>query len=134
MRFCKRCIEPDTRPGAEFDDEGICMPCRYTENAPVVDWDARRAELQELADWAKGATSSSYDCIVPVSGGKDSTRQALYVRDELGLQPLLVTCAYPPEEQSERGAHNMANLVELGFDAHYISPAPDLWRRDGPRG
>jgi len=130
IRYCKACLEPDTRPGSlGFNEDGLCLPCSYVEQAKSIDWAARRAELEEIAAWGKSHGSSGYDCVIPVSGGKDSTRQSLYVRDELGLKPLLVSCSYPPEEQTKRGAHNMANLIELGFDAHVVSPAPGVWKR-----
>jgi N-acetyl sugar amidotransferase len=130
MRYCVRCLEPDTRPGAEFDVDGVCLPCRYAEaSATLIDWDMRRRELDEIADWARARNVSGYDCVIPVSGGKDSHRQALYCRDELGLKALLVSCAYPPEEQTERGAHNIGNLISLGFDCVYVSPGPETWRK-----
>ena len=132
MRWCKRCLEPDTRPDCKFDDEGVCLPCRLLETEHEIDWDARHAELREIVKWAKSRRErsvSGYDSIIPVSGGKDSHRQALYARDVLGLNPLLVSLAYPPEQQTKRGAHNLANLVELGFDCFAVSPAPDVWRR-----
>ncbi|MBO6783437.1 MAG: N-acetyl sugar amidotransferase [Alphaproteobacteria bacterium] len=129
MKYCKVCIEPNTRPDADFDETGICMPCRYAAEASAIDWDARRRELEEIAEWAKSTNVSGYDCIIPVSGGKDSHRQALYCRDELDLKPLLVSCAYPPEEQTDRGAANIANLIDLGFDCIYVSPGPETWRR-----
>jgi N-acetyl sugar amidotransferase len=129
MRYCSNCLEPDTRPDAKFDDDGLCQACRYYRTIDQIDWDARRAALEEIADWAKARNVSGYDCIVPVSGGKDSHRQAVYCRDELGLKVLLVSCAYPPEEQTERGAANIANLIELGFDCVYVSPGPETWRQ-----
>jgi hypothetical protein len=129
MRYCKRCLEPDTRPDCLFDDEGICFPCRYLETVGSIDWKARRAELDEIAQWGRDRNVSGYDCIIPVSGGKDSHRQALYCRDELGLKCLLVSCSYPPEQLTDRGAHNLANLVSLGFDCITISPGPETWRR-----
>jgi N-acetyl sugar amidotransferase len=129
MKYCKVCIEPDTRPDASFDEAGICLPCRYARETAEIDWDARFRELEEIAAWAKSTNVSGYDCIIPVSGGKDSHRQAVYCRDRLGLNPLLVSCAYPPEQQTDRGAANMANLIELGFDCIYVSPGPETWRQ-----
>ena len=70
-----------------------------------------------------------FQVVALVSGGKDSTRQALWVRDKLGLNPLLVCLSYPPEQVTERGVANHSNLIELGFDVHTLAPAPDTWRR-----
>ena len=60
--------------------------------------------------------NSPYNCSIGVSGGKDSTRQSIYVRDHLKLKPILICCSYPPEQISEIGAANIENLNELGFD------------------
>lgn len=129
MQYCKKCIQPDTRPGIQFDSEGVCPPCRFAENHEKIDWTARRQELEEIADFGRKHNVSGYDCIVAVSGGKDSLRQALYLRDELGLNPLLVSCVYPPEHQTERGARNVANLISLGFDFIGASPNPQVWKK-----
>lgn len=129
MRYCKKCLEPDTRPDCVFDEDGICFPCHYHEHIHVIDWQERGRQLEEVAAWGKARNVSGYDCLIPVSGGKDSHRQALFCRDELGLKPLLVSCAYPPEQQTERGADNISNLVNLGFDCVYVSPGPETWRR-----
>ena len=101
----------------------------YIENAGTVDWEARRRELDEIAAWGRQHQAGGYDCIVGVSGGKDSTRQAFYVRDELGLKPLLVCCSYPPEQLADRGPDNLSNLIERGFDLHFVSPAPQSWKQ-----
>ena len=113
MRYCKKCLEPDTRPDCQFDDEGVCLPCRYHETIHEIDWDARHQQLMELAEWGKARNVSGYDCIIPVSGGKDSTRQALYVREVMGLKPLLVSCSYTPEQQTERGAVFLLAIMAL---------------------
>jgi N-acetyl sugar amidotransferase len=131
IMLCARCVNPSTRPNMQLDAEGICPVCRFEEQkkAQSVDWRQRRRELDAICQWGRENTRSSYDCIVTVSGGKDSVRQACYARDELGMNPLLVNCAYPPEQLSEIGAANLANLIELGFDTISISPDPRLWKR-----
>lgn len=129
MKYCKKCVQPDTRPGIRFDAEGVCPACRYVERLADVDWEARRTELATLVTRCKRNNHSEYDCIIGVSGGKDSTRQALYVRDTLGLKPLLVSCNYPPEQLSERGAHNISNLISLGFDTINVMPDPQIWKK-----
>jgi N-acetyl sugar amidotransferase len=128
---CVRCVNPATRPNMALDAEGVCPVCRYEEDKQksAIDWAARRRELDAICRWGRENTRSTYDCIVTVSGGKDSTRQACYARDELGMNPLLVNCAYPPEQLTELGAYNLANLISLGFDTVSISPDPRLWKR-----
>src|SRR3990167_1215836 len=98
MKYCKKCVQLDTRPGIKFDSGGICPPCRFVARFDDIDWNKRRRELFEIADFGKKNNVSGYDCIIGVSGGKDSTRQSIFVRDELGLNPLLVSCQYPPEQ------------------------------------
>lgn len=134
MQYCKKCVQPDTRPGIRFNAEGICPACQYMENFDSIDWEARRRELTEIIEKSKKNNYSGYDCIIGVSGGKDSTRQAMFVRDVLGLKPLLVSCSYPPEQLTERGAHNISNLISLGFDTISVSPDPVTWKKLMRRG
>ncbi len=129
VRYCKQCVTPDTWPDAVFDDEGVCLPCSYAQNLDSIDWESRAQELAEIATWGRRNSYSEYDCIIGVSGGKDSIRQAFYVRDVLGLKPLLVSCAYPPEQVTERGANNLGNLARHGFDMHIIAPAPGVSKK-----
>jgi N-acetyl sugar amidotransferase len=126
MRICNRCIQPDTRPGIYFDDQGMCGACLWEEKKKEVDWESREKELQEIADWAKKTTKSNYDCVIGVSGGKDSTKQALTARDRLGLRCLLVNCE--PEGITEIGRHNIENLKKLGFDVISLRPNPKVMR------
>ena len=125
MRYCKRCLQPDTRPGIIFDDEQICFACRYEESKKTIDWNQRHAELQAFADEAKAEAKkrgNTYDCIIGVSGGKDSTFQAVYAKEKLGLNPLLINCA--PDEITEIGRKNIDNLNNLGFDIISLRPNP----------
>lgn len=125
MRYCKRCLQPDTRPGIVFDDEQVCFACRYEESKATIDWNARKAELKAIADEAKAESKkrgNTYDCIIGVSGGKDSTFQAVYAKEKLGLNPLLINCM--PDEITEIGAKNINNLNNLGFDIISIRPNP----------
>ena len=125
MRYCKRCLQPDTRPGIIFDDEQICFACRYEESKATIDWAAREAELKGFAEEAKAEAKKRgniYDCIIGVSGGKDSTFQAVYAKEKLGLNPLLINCM--PDEITEIGRKNINNLNNLGFDIISIRPNP----------
>lgn len=132
MNRCKLCVNPDTRPNIFFDEEGVCPVCRFEadKREHAVDWAARDQEMRDIIAWArhKDRKRCAYDCIVTVSGGKDSTRQAFYARDTLGLNPLLVSCVYPPEQLHERGAVNLANLISHGFDTVSLSLNPQVWK------
>lgn len=129
MKYCKECVQPDTRPGIQFDKNGVCLACFFAKQTQAIDWGERARELKEIAEYGKKHNVSGYDCIIGVSGGKDSTRQSIFVRDELGLKPLLVSCQYPPEQLAERGARNISNLISLGFDCITTAPNPKVWKK-----
>lgn len=129
MKYCSRCLQPDTRPNSRFTDAGICPACDYFERLQQVDWQERWEILQDLLANYRRPPGAAYDCIIGVSGGKDSSRQALWVRDKLGLKPLLACLSYPPEQVTERGVDNISNLIELGFDVVMSAPAPQTWRK-----
>ena len=125
MKYCKKCLQTDTRPGIIFDEEGVCMACRNHEERDNVDWLKRWGEIDEIAQWAKDQ-NAPYDCAIGVSGGKDSTFQALYCRDKLKMNCLLVSCE--PDGMSEVGKHNMENLIQHGFDIIKLRPNPKVER------
>ena len=129
MMYCERCLQPDTRPNTVFSDDGVCPACTYFERLKQVDWQERYEVLEDLLTAYKRRPGQMFDCIIGVSGGKDSTRQALWVRDRLGLKPLLACLSYPPEQVTERGTDNISNLIELGFDIILSAPAPQTWRK-----
>lgn len=134
MKYCKACLQPDTRPNTFFNAEGICPACTYFSALQEVDWQERVEILKDIFASRKRRPGVFHDCIIGISGGKDSTRQALWVRDFLKLNPLLVCLSYPPEQVTERGVDNLSNLIELGFDVVVSAPAPGTWRklkRDG---
>ena len=128
MRYCRRCLNVDTRPNTRFNETGLCPPCEFHQNQDQIDWDHRRQELKSILRFGKENNTSGYDCIVGVSGGKDSTRQALYIRDNFGLKPLLVSMNYSPEQISKRGVDNLSNLIDLGFDCINIGCGPKTWK------
>jgi N-acetyl sugar amidotransferase len=127
MKICKKCIQPDTRPGIYFDEDGICGACLWEEEKKTIDWKQRENELREIVKWAKTKNSSNYDCAIGVSGGKDSTFQAIYARDKLGLRCLLVNGE--PDGITELGKHNIENLKQLGFDVISLRPNPKILKK-----
>ena len=124
MNFCKNCVLPDTKPDLLFDDTGVCSACRAFENRATVDWVARELEFRAVVEQFKGR--ASWDCIVPVSGGKDSTVQVLTVLNQ-GLRPLCVaarTCDLTPI-----GRRNLDNIANLGVDLIELTPDQQLRKR-----
>ena len=130
INYCKTCLSPDTRPGGEFVG-GNCLPCHYSSSNQEVNFPVKLELLKKVyQNSRKGQKNKgAYDCIVGVSGGKDSSRQAQWVRDRLGLRPLLVCVAYPPRQMSSIGARNLSNLIDMGFDMITVTPAPDSSRK-----
>lgn len=131
MKFCKECLTTDLRPNASFNDEGVCIACEYSNNAKKKSFFSNLSILEEMvrSNKSKKKKHPKYDCIVGVSGGKDSTRQAHWVRDRLGLNPLLVCCGYPPLQMTSIGADNISNLISMGFDIEFFVPAPQTSRQ-----
>tara|TARA_B100000029_G_scaffold476947_1_gene521531 strand:- start:24272 stop:25396 length:1125 start_codon:yes stop_codon:yes gene_type:complete len=127
MKYCITCLQPNTRPGGlKFKNGEKCAACNYFEDSKNSDWDNRFYELEKIL--SKNKKKSYFDCIIGVSGGKDSTRQALWIRDKLGLKPLLVCLSYPPEQVTKVGASNISNLINLGFDLEILSLSPETWK------
>ena len=129
MKYCKKCLQPDTRPNTTFTDEGICPACNYFDALSQVDWKERTEILLDLAKDFPKSNRHDFDCIIGVSGGKDSVRQAVFVRDKLGLNPLLACLSYPPEQVTQRGVDNLSALINLGFDCVVSNLAPQTWRK-----
>ncbi len=127
MKYCKHCLQPDTRPNTFFNADGICPACTYFEAIKEVDWEERIEILEDVLKKFPRKKGQYHDCIIGVSGGKDSTRQALFLRDKLGVNPLLICLSYPPEQVTERGVDNLSNLIELGFDVVMSAPSPQTW-------
>lgn len=134
MKYCKHCLQPDTRPNTVFTAGGICPACNYFEALQEVDWQERYEILRDLLSEYPRKKGQYHDCIIGVSGGKDSLRQALFLRDKLGCNPLLVCLSYPPEQVTERGVCNLSNLINLGFDVIVSAPAPQAWRKLKQKG
>ena len=126
MQYCKRCVMPDTKPDLVLDDEGICNACRSYEKRVEVDWDARKIELEKVVEKYRSKDGSSWDCIVPVSGGKDSTYQVVRML-QLGMNPLCVTATTC--HLSEVGRKNIENIKQLGVDYVEFSPNPLVRRK-----
>ena len=112
MRYCSRCILPDTRPNLRLEADGVCNACHSHAEKRTIDWAARERAFAAVAARAREA-GSGHDCLITVSGGKDSTWQVATCL-KYGLTPLAVTWKTPA--RTALGAKNLANLVSLGVD------------------
>tara|TARA_B110000858_G_scaffold196259_1_gene254639 strand:- start:1511 stop:2701 length:1191 start_codon:yes stop_codon:yes gene_type:complete len=120
MKYCNKCIIPETRPDQFFNKDGVCNACESYELRKEIDWDKRFNDLKEIINKIKDK-SGKWDCVIPSSGGKDSTYQAIRAR-ELGLNPVVVTSTTC--DLSDLGKKNITNLKNLGFDTFEVSPNP----------
>lgn len=121
LTYCKKCLMPSTKPDLHIDEKGVCNACRAYDARKEVDWSTRKLELEEVLKKYRNQNGSNYDCIVPVSGGKDSTFQVIQIL-QLGLNPLCVTASTC--DLSEVGRKNIENLKRLGVDLLEFSPNP----------
>jgi N-acetyl sugar amidotransferase len=126
ISFCARCLYPETKPDLWFDDRGVCSACIGFEQRKSVDWEERRREFVAITDRYRAGDGSNYDCIVPVSGGKDSTYQVVRCL-QVGLNPLAVTAT--TDSLTEVGRRNLQNIAKLGVDHVEVTLNPVLRRR-----
>ena len=127
MKYCNICLENNLRPNVIFN-KGLCPSCYYIKrNENEIFWNKRLELLKEITQKYKNP-NNKFDCIIGVSGGKDSIRQALWVRDKLKMNPLLVSLCYPPQQVTDIGTENISNLINLGFDVIISSLAPKTWK------
>ncbi len=125
MKYCTRCVLPDTRPNLVIEEDGVCNACRSHGTRPEIDWQHREQLWRGVVENAK-SHSRGYDCMVPVSGGKDSTWQVVKCL-EYGLNPLAVTWKTPA--RTAIGQRNLDNLVRLGVDHIDYQVNPRVERR-----
>lgn len=125
LRYCRTCILPHTRPNISFDANGENCNCATTEKKAIIDWQAREEQFRQLVANTR-ARRARYDCIIPVSGGKDSTWQVIKAL-EYGLKPLCVTWKTPA--RNAIGAANLKNLIDLGVEHIDFSINPIVERR-----
>ncbi len=116
--WCKNCLNMSTRPRITFDSRGWCNACQWMEEKKTLDWSKREKELEDLLNKHR-SKDGGFDCIVPVSGGKDGSYVAHTLRHKYKMNPLTIT-SRPPIEL-ELGKKNIANFVDSGFDHMHIT-------------
>jgi len=116
MHWCKNCLNTSTRPRVTFDSKGICNACQWSKEKKKINWLKRQKILKKIFK----EKNSSYDCIVPVSGGKDGSYVAYTLKNKFKINPLCVTVR-PPLETS-LGQQNLKSFINSGFDHIHVTP------------
>lgn len=119
---------PDTRPGSIFDEKGVCQACLNYDKRKNIDWDARKKELDDMCDKYR-RDDGYYDCVIPVSGGKDSHRIVYELKTLRNMNPLLITIG-DAFTKTKAGIKNYRNLGET-FNCDHIlfDLSVDLFKR-----
>jgi N-acetyl sugar amidotransferase len=123
MKFCKTCIMPNTRPGIIFNEDGVCTACVHEKMKKDIDWSKRFDELKLLCDKYRRTNPKDYDCVIAVSGGKDSHYQVYVMKELMNMNPLLVTIE-DFYSSTDAGVHNVKNISEA-FGCNMFSFKPN---------
>jgi len=123
MQYCTRCVYPAvTATPLTFDANGVCSGCRTHEEQKTVDWATRETWFRELCDEYRAKDGKRYDCLIPVSGGKDSFYQVHLLKVVYKMNPLLVT--YNENNETELGKRNIQRMKEVfGCDYYNFTPS-----------
>ena len=121
--YCSKCVYPGVSAVAlNFNEEGVCTGCQVSATKTILDWDVRKKQFEKLVDRYRSKDGSGYDCIIPVSGGKDRYFQTHVITKVMGLNPLLVT--YHGNNYSKTGIENLRNMQEsFGVDHIFFTPS-----------
>ena len=120
MKYCKKCLMPDTRPNINFVDD-ICIACINYEKIKKTNWDNRMIEFKQICDKHRNNNGDNYDCAIAVSGGKDSHFQVYYMKEVMKMNPLLLSVGNI--DWTETGRKNIENISEtFGCDIIMLHP------------
>jgi N-acetyl sugar amidotransferase len=120
MKYCTKCLMPDTRPRIRYNEHGVCNACVWTEEKRKINWDERKNELEQLCDKYRSRNSDHFDVIVPYSGGKNGAYIAYSLKEKFGMHPLCITIRPPVEDPICN--INIHNFLIHGYDHIHITP------------
>src|SRR3990170_1091017 len=123
--WCKNCLNMSTRPRISFDERGWCNACEWMEEKKTLDWSARQLEIIDILDRYRSKTGG-FDCVVPVSGGKDGSYVSYQLKHKYGMHPLAVTVT--PALSLELGNQNLRNYIDSGYNHIQINPDAHVMR------
>lgn len=128
IRYCKKCLFPETKPDLHFNEEGICSACIASEQKHQgIDWKQREIDFKKIvAHYKLPEGKTGYDCLIPVSGGKDSTYQAYFMKHVCGLNPLCV--CFETTAVTEVGQKNLDNISKMGMDVIHFKKNYDVYK------
>ena len=129
MRYCTKCVYPKSSAAPlAFDENGVCSGCQVSSQRVDIDWDRRRKIFERIIDEYRSKDQSNYDCIIPVSGGKDSYYQIHIIKKLYKLNPLLVT--YHGNNYTPTGMKNLLNMREVfNVDHIFFTPSIDVLKK-----
>ena len=129
VSYCKKCVLPSSSAiPVEFNKDGVCSACNTSAQVEEIDWDRRLRQFKKLLNNYKNDNGENYDCLIPVSGGKDSYFQVHIIKNILGLNPLLVT--YNANNWMKEGYENLHNMRDaFGCDHIFFTPSISLLKR-----
>lgn len=127
LKYCKKCVMPNTKPDLFFDD-GVCDACGSAEKkGSGINWEERKKQFENIIEIYRSKDGKNYDCIVPVSGGKDSHYQVYVIKKIYGLNPLLV--CFEATHITELGKKNLENIRKFGCDMIYFKKNPEVYKK-----
>lgn len=124
-KWCTRCLTMSTRPRISFSPQGVCNACLWSEEKASLDWSKRQEELEALLSKYR-SHGKRFDCLVPVSGGKDGSYVAYQLKHKYGMNPLAVTIT--PALPLALGEDNLKAFVESGYNHVSVNPAHEAMR------
>lgn len=129
MRYCSKCVYPKSSAvPLAFDENGLCSGCKSADERIHVDWDRKKRQFERILEEYKNTDGTNYDCLIPVSGGKDSYYQVHLIKNVYGLNPLLVT--YNGNNYTESGMKNLRNMREaFGVDHIFYTPSIETLKK-----
>ncbi|MCX6235977.1 MAG: N-acetyl sugar amidotransferase, partial [Bacteroidia bacterium] len=126
IKYCTNCLMSEMRPRIWFDERGVCSACCWAEEKiTTIDWNQRWRQLVELCD--QNRFPGKFNCIVPVSGGKDSSYVAYIMKHKMKMNPLCITIT--PGSTLDIGQRNLRNFIKNGYDVLQVDVNPQVLAR-----
>lgn len=122
--WCSSCLNMSTRPRIEFNENNVCNACQWAEEKKTFDFSKREIELKKILD--EHRDGNGFDCIIPLSGGKDGSYVAYSLKEKYGMNPLTITIR--PALELDLGSANLKNFIESGYNHLHVTPDLSVMR------